>query len=88
MTTQKNHPAAGQPDSFDRYPGYYGSDLELTYTPQRSVFTLWAPAADKVAVRIAVRFATALSDSGAWGAAVIPMPDSSTVIPCRSGNRF
>ena len=42
MTTQKNHPAAGQPDSFDRYPGYYGSDLELTYTPQRSVFTLWA----------------------------------------------
>ena len=40
MTTQKNHPAAGQPDSFDRYPGLCGSDLELTYTPQRSVFTL------------------------------------------------
>ena len=52
MTTQKNHPAAGQPDSFDRYPVYYGSDLELTYTPQRSVFTLWAPTADKVRLNL------------------------------------
>ena len=52
MTTQKNRPATGQPDAFDKYPCYYGSDLELAYTPQRSVFTLWAPTADKVRLNL------------------------------------
>ena len=75
MTTQKNHPAAGQPDSFDRYPGYYGSDLELTYTPQRSVFTLWAPTADKVRLNLYAsgeggepeeRLEMQSSDDGTW----------------------
>ena len=75
MTTQKNHPAAGQPDSFDRYPGYYGSDLELTYTPQRSVFTLWAPTADKVRLNLYAsgeggepeeRLEMRPSDDGTW----------------------
>ena len=75
MTTQKNHPAAGQPDSFDRYPSYYGSDLELTYTPQRSVFTLWAPTADKVRLNLYAsgeggepeeRLEMRPSDDGTW----------------------
>jgi len=43
MENIKNHPAPDQLDSFDKYPPYYGQDLELAYTPQRSVFTLWAP---------------------------------------------
>ena len=39
-------------DSFDKYPPYYGQDLELAYTPQRSVFTLWAPTASKTRLNI------------------------------------
>ena len=39
MENIKNHPAPDQLDSFDKYPPYYGQDLELAYTPQRSVFT-------------------------------------------------
>ena len=75
MTTQQNRPATGQPDAFDKYPCYYGSDLELTYTPQRSVFTLWAPAADKVRLNLYAsgaggepeeRLEMQSSDDGTW----------------------
>lgn len=38
--------------SFDEYPVYEGDDLELTYTPERSVFTLWSPAAKEVRLNI------------------------------------
>lgn len=38
--------------SFDEYPVYEGDDLELTYTPQRSVFTLWSPAAKEVRLNL------------------------------------
>lgn len=38
--------------SFDEYPVYEGDDLELTYTPQRSVFTLWSPAANEVRLNL------------------------------------
>ena len=31
--------------SFDEYPSYEGDDLELFYSPTKSVFTLWAPTA-------------------------------------------
>lgn len=48
----KNHPSADQLDSFDKYPCYYGTDLELVYTPQQSVFTLWAPTADRARVNL------------------------------------
>ena len=34
--------------SFDEYPVYEGSDLELTYSPQSSSFRVWAPTATKV----------------------------------------
>ena len=34
--------------SFDEYPVYEGSDLELTYSPQSSAFRVWAPTATKV----------------------------------------
>lgn len=37
---------------FDKYPTYGGNDLELVYTPERSVFTLWAPSADKVLLKL------------------------------------
>ena len=75
MTTQQNRPATGQPDAFDKYPCYYGSDLELAYTPQRSVFTLWAPAADKVRLNLYAsgadgepeeRLEMQSSDDGTW----------------------
>ena len=39
-------------DSYDKYPSYYGSDLELVYTPEQSVFTLWAPSADRVRLNL------------------------------------
>lgn len=48
----KNHPSADQLNSFDNYPGYYGTDLELVYTPEQSVFTLWAPTASKVRLNL------------------------------------
>ena len=35
-------------ESYDQYPVYTGDDLELRYTPERSVFTLWAPTAEEV----------------------------------------
>ena len=75
MTTQQNRPATGQPDAFDKYPCYYGSDLELAYTPQRSVFTLWAPTADKVRLNLYAsgeggepveRLEMRPSDDGTW----------------------
>jgi pullulanase len=36
--------------SFDEYPVYEGSDLELTYSPQASKFRVWAPTADQVKI--------------------------------------
>lgn len=52
MEQLKNHPSAEQLDSFDKYPCYYGEDLELVYTPQQSVFTLWAPTATKARLNL------------------------------------
>lgn len=52
MGELKNHPSADQLDSFDKYPIYYGTDLELVYTPEQSVFTLWAPTAGKVRLNL------------------------------------
>lgn len=52
MKELKNHPSAAELDSFDKYPCYYGNDLELVYTPERSVFTLWAPTADKARLNL------------------------------------
>lgn len=36
----------------DNYPVYKGSDLGLTYTPQRSVFKIWAPEADSAQIQL------------------------------------
>lgn len=52
MKELKNHPSADQLDSYDKYPCYYGDDLELVYTPEQSVFTLWAPTADNVRLNL------------------------------------
>lgn len=52
MEKIKNHPSADQLDSFDKYPCYYGNDLELVYSPEQSVFTLWAPTAGKVRLNL------------------------------------
>lgn len=41
MRKLKNHPSADQLESYDKYPCYDGNDLELVYTPEQSVFTLW-----------------------------------------------
>jgi len=37
-----------QKDEFSKYPVYEGIDLGLTYSPDRSVFKVWAPTADSV----------------------------------------
>lgn len=34
---------ADQMSAFDKYPCYYGDDLELVYTPEKSIFKLWVP---------------------------------------------
>lgn len=52
MGNLKNYPSPDQLDSFDKYPCYYGDDLELVYTPEQSVFTLWAPTADQVRLNL------------------------------------
>lgn len=52
MKELKNHPSADQLDSYDKYPCYYGDDLELVYTSEQSVFTLWAPTADNVRLNL------------------------------------
>ena len=36
--------------TFEDYPVYEGSDLELTYTPQNSKFRVWAPTASEVKI--------------------------------------
>lgn len=38
--------------SFDEYPVYKGDDLELQYTPARSQFTVWSPAASQVRLNL------------------------------------
>ncbi|WP_455498343.1 type I pullulanase [Coprobacter sp.] len=43
---------ADQMSAFDKYPCYYGDDLELVYTPEKSIFKLWAPVADRVRLNI------------------------------------
>ena len=52
METLTDHPSTERLDSYDKYPSYYGSDLELVYTPEQSVFTLWAPSADRVRLNV------------------------------------
>ena len=52
MENLKNHPPQDQLGSFDEYPCCYGSDLELVYTPEKSIFTLWAPSASKVRLNL------------------------------------
>lgn len=52
MEQVNNHPSADQLDTYDKYPCYYGDDLELVYTPERSVFTLWAPTASQVRLNL------------------------------------
>jgi len=38
--------AKSQVKKFDTYPVYTGNDLGLRYTPQQSVFRIWAPTAE------------------------------------------
>ncbi|UBD76314.1 type I pullulanase [Parabacteroides goldsteinii] len=52
METLTDHPSTERLDSYDKYPSYYGSDLVLVYTPEQSVFTLWAPSADRVQLNL------------------------------------
>lgn len=52
MEELKNHPSADELDTYDKYPSYYGNDLELVYTPEQSVFTLWAPTASRVRLNL------------------------------------
>lgn len=75
MEKLKNHPSADELDSFDKYPCYYGNDTELVYTPGKSVFTLWAPSANKVRLNLyssgeggeaGEQIEMAMADDGTW----------------------
>ncbi len=72
---QEKHHASEPSSSFERYPAYYGDDLELVYTPAKSLFTLWAPTAGKVRLNLytegsggesAERLEMKASDAGTW----------------------
>lgn len=39
-------------NSYTDYPVYYEDNLELKYTPEKSVFTLWSPAAESVRLNL------------------------------------
>lgn len=41
-----------QKSEFDKYPVYSGNDLGLTYSLQRSIFRIWAPAAIQASLHI------------------------------------
>lgn len=41
-----------QKTGFEKYPVYSGSDLGLSYSPQRSVFRIWAPSALQASLHI------------------------------------
>lgn len=75
MEQAKNPKPAAPADSYDSYPCYYGDDLELTYTPERSVFRLWAPTAGKVRLNLYTageggeptnRLEMAQAENGTW----------------------
>lgn len=38
--------------SYEAYPAYTGTDLDLTYTPQSSTFRLWSPVASEVTLHL------------------------------------
>ncbi len=38
--------------SVDEYPEYTGNDLGLTYTPEKSLFKVWSPAAEQVRLNL------------------------------------
>ena len=39
-------------DTFSDYPAYYGNDLGVNYTPDETVFKVWAPKASEVLLRL------------------------------------
>ena len=41
-----------QPADFSSYPVYNGKDLGITYSPQRSIFKIWAPTASAAELRL------------------------------------
>lgn len=60
---------------FAEYPVYEGNDLELAYTPARSVFTLWSPVAKEVRLNLYAagdggesigQYALSASKNGTW----------------------
>lgn len=52
MDNLKNYRSVDLSAPYDQYPCYFGDDLELVYTPEQSVFTLWAPTADQVQLNL------------------------------------
>lgn len=39
-------------NSFDEYPFYKGDDLEVNYTPEKTIFKIWSPDIDDAVVRL------------------------------------
>ncbi|MBO4370980.1 MAG: type I pullulanase [Paludibacteraceae bacterium] len=60
-----------QYNSFEEYPAYEAGDLELIYTPEKSIFKIWSPSAEAAKLR--------LYDTGLGGSAfaIHPMEPAS-----------
>ncbi len=44
--------ASTQPADFAKYPVYTGKDLGITYSPQRTIFKIWAPTASAAELKL------------------------------------
>jgi pullulanase len=43
---------AADPENYSDYPVYTGNDLGVRYSPQQTIFKVWAPKADEVTLRL------------------------------------
>lgn len=51
LLTQLFHSRAQSPD-YSKYPVYTGTDLGINYSPQRSIFKIWAPTAEAAELKL------------------------------------
>lgn len=51
LFTQLFHSRAQSPD-YSKYPVYTGTDLGINYSPQRSIFKIWAPTAEAAELKL------------------------------------
>lgn len=72
-------PSRSQHPDYSKYPVYTGTDLGINYTPERSVFKIWAPTAEAAELRmyhtgtgndLSATFPLVKSGKGVWAVTV------------------